>query len=80
MDIANYLQNQLLTRSQKDEIIPEEIWTGKKQNISHIKVFGNVINMLIPKKRDRNQIHNRIKGECSLNTVKIWQNIFILRS
>lgn len=80
IDNANYLQNQLLTKNQRDEIILKEIWTGKKQNISHIKSFGSVINILILKKRNTNQIRIRIKREYSSNTVKKWQNISVFGS
>ena len=30
MNIANYPQNKLLTKSQRGELIPEKEWTGKK--------------------------------------------------
>lgn len=51
MDTTNYLQNRVLTNSQRGELIPEEEWTGKKQDVSHVKVFGSAINILIPKKK-----------------------------
>lgn len=51
IDIANYLQNQLFTKSQKGEMISEEAWTEKKQDVSHVKVFGSIVSVLIPKKK-----------------------------
>lgn len=51
MDSANYLQNRLPTKSQRGEMIPEEAWTEKKQDVSHVKVFGSVVSVLIPKKK-----------------------------
>lgn len=51
IDTANYLWNRLPTKSQRGEPILEEKWTGKKQNVSHIKVFGSIISILILKEK-----------------------------
>lgn len=63
MDIANYLQNRLSTKSQRGEMIPEEVWIEKKQDVSHVKVFGSVVSMLIPKeKRHKSDIYKNWRG------------------
>lgn len=63
MDTANYLQNRLPTKSQRGEMIPEETWTGRKQDLSHIKVFGSVVSVLIPKeKRHKSDTHKNWRG------------------
>lgn len=66
MDIANYLRNRLPTKSQREELIPEEAWTGKKQDVSHVRLFGSVISILIPKEK-------RHKSDINKN----WEGIFI---
>lgn len=63
MDTANYLQNRLPTKSQRGELIPEEDWTGEKQDVSHVKVFGSVVSVVIPKeKRYNSDIYKNWKG------------------
>lgn len=63
MDTANYLQNRLPTKSQEGELILKEAWIGKKQDVSHVKVFGNVVSVLIPKeKRHKSDIHKNWRG------------------
>lgn len=39
MDTASYLRNRLSTRLQRGEVIPEEAWTGRKQDLAHIRVL-----------------------------------------
>lgn len=51
MDTASYLRNRLLTRSQKGEVISKESWTGRKQDLAHIRVFGSVAHVGIAKKK-----------------------------
>lgn len=51
IDIASYLQNKLPTKSLRGELISEEVWTEKRQNISHLRVFGYVVSVEIPKKK-----------------------------
>lgn len=51
MNIASYLQNGLSTKSQREELIPEEILTKKPENISHLRVFGSVASVEILKKK-----------------------------
>lgn len=63
MDTANYLRNRLPTKSQRGEMIPEEAWTEKKQDVSHVKVFGSVVSVLIPKeKRHKSDIYKNWRG------------------
>ena len=63
MEIANYIQNRLPTKNQIDELVLEEAWTGKKQDVSHMKVFSNIVSVLIPKKkRQKSDIHRNWKG------------------
>ena len=51
MGIANYSQNKLSTKSQQGKLIPEEAWTLEKQDVSHLKVFGSLVRIEIPKKK-----------------------------
>ena len=58
MDTANYLRNRLPTKSQMGEMIPKEAWTEKKQDVSHVKIFGSVVSVLILKeKRHKSDIY-----------------------
>ena len=44
METFNYLHNRLLTRSKSyGELIPEEAWTNRRQNLSHIRIFGSLV-------------------------------------
>lgn len=66
MDTANYLRNRLSTKSQRGELIPDECWTGKKQDVSHVKVFGSTVSVVIPREKShKSDVH------------KNWQGIFI---
>ena len=67
METANYLRNRLPTRSRSHgELIPEEAWTDKCQNLSHIRIFGSLVLANIPDKK-------RSKS----NYQKTWQGILI---
>ena len=69
MDITNYLQNRLPTSCASDRktaIIPKERWTGKKQNVSYIKLFGSFACTNIPKEQRNKSDH-----------IRIWKEIFI---
>ena len=66
IDTTNYLRKKLPTKSQRRDLIPKIELAGKKQDVSHIKVFGNVISVLIPKvKRHKSDIY------------KNWERMFI---
>ncbi len=63
MDTANYLRNRLPTKSWRLELIPEESWIGEKQDISHLKVFGSLVSVVIPKeKRQKSDIYKNWRG------------------
>lgn len=63
MDTANYLRNRLHTKTQKGEIIPEEAWTGGKQDVQHLKFFGSVASVVIPKEKShKSDIYKNWKG------------------
>lgn len=63
MNTANYLRNRLPTKIQQGEIIPEVAWTGEKQDVRHLKVFGSVASVVIPKeKRHKSDIYKNWKG------------------
>lgn len=63
IDTVNYLHNRLSTKTQKDEMIPEEAWTRRKQDVNHIKVFGSIVNVLILKeKRHKSDTHKNWRG------------------
>ena len=43
METANYLQNRLPTRSKNhEEVISKESWTGQRQNLQHVRLFGSL--------------------------------------
>ncbi len=67
METANYLRNKLPTRSKNHgEIIPEESWTGKRQNLQHVCIFGSLALSHIPdEKRNKSDYQ------------KVWQGILI---
>lgn len=63
MDTANYLWNRLPTKSQRGEIISEKNWTREKQTVSHVKIFGSAVSVVIPKeKRHKSDIYKNWKG------------------
>ena len=68
MDTANYLQNRLPTRCTADKIIiiSEEAWTRVKQNLEHIRIFGNKVSTYIPSEK-----HSKS------NVYKPWNGIFL---
>lgn len=51
MDTTNYLKNRLVLERHNEEIIPEEKWTDKKQNVSHLKIFESTLSTHIPKEK-----------------------------
>lgn len=58
MDTTNYIQNCLPIISQIGELVLEKAWTGKKQDVSYMKVFGSTVSFLIlKKKRQKSNIH-----------------------
>lgn len=66
MDTVNYLRNHLPTRSPRGEVIPKECWTGRKQDLVHIRVFGSVAHVGIAK-----------GGMIKSDTRKTWKGILI---
>lgn len=64
MDTANYLRNRLPTKVQgRGKIISEEAWTGEKQGVRYLKVFGSAVSVVIPKeKRHKSDIYKNWKG------------------
>lgn len=51
IDIASYLQICLQFKNQIKELIPKKNWTKKKKNINYIKVFSNIVSIVIPKEK-----------------------------
>lgn len=51
INIVNYLQNQLLIKNKRREIILKKIYIKKKKDISYIKIFSSIVNMLISQKK-----------------------------
>lgn len=46
------------TKSQRGELILEECWTGKKQDVSHVKIFGSTVSVVIQReKRHKSDVH-----------------------
>lgn len=53
IEIANYLQNNLSTKTKVyKKIIFEEIWIKKMQKLQYIHIFGSLVLYNIPKKKD----------------------------
>ena len=80
IETTNYLQNRLSTRSRSHgELIPEEAWTDKCQNLSYIRIFGSlVLANITDKKRSKSDYQKTWQGNLigySLDTSKyfcIW--------
>ncbi len=67
METANYLRNRLPTRSKNHgEMIPEEAWTGQRQDLQHIRIFGSLALSNIPAEK-------RTKSDYQ----KVWQGILV---
>lgn len=67
MEIANYLHNRLLTRSRSHgKLVPEEAWTNRRRNLSHIRIFGSLVLANISDEK-RSKSDNQ----------KTWQSILI---
>ena len=67
METANYLRNRLPTRSRTHgEMILEEAWTGRQQNLHHICIFGSLAFCNIPEEK-------RVKSDHQ----KVWEGILI---
>lgn len=67
METANYLRNRLPTKTRgHGEVIPEEKWSGSRQNLSHLRIFGSEVLVNIPKEK-------RIKTDIQ----HIWRGILI---
>ncbi len=66
IDTTNYLRNRLPTKSQRGELIPKEAWSNKKQDVSHLRVFGSLTSVEISKEK-------RHKSDIQKN----WYGIFI---
>ena len=47
---AVYLSNRSLTRSVWEKT-PQEVWSGRKPSISHMRVFGTISHVHIPNER-----------------------------
>ena len=67
METANYLRNRLPTKTRgHGEVIPEEKWSGSRQNLSHLRIFGSEVLVDIPKEK-------RIKTDIQ----HVWRGILI---
>lgn len=67
METANYSRNRLPTRTKSHgEVIPEECWTGRRQNLQHIRIFGSLALCNIPEER-------RSKSDLQ----RVWDGILI---
>ena len=52
IETANYLRNRLPTRSKNhSEMIPEEAWIGRRQDLHHICIFGSLAFYNIPEEK-----------------------------
>lgn len=67
METTNYLRNRLLTRSKNHaKMVPKESWTGQRQDLRHVRIFGSLAFSNIPEKK-------RPKSDYQ----KVWQGILI---
>jgi len=64
MDTANYVRNRLPTHGR--DITPEEVWSGIRPGLNHIRVFGNLTYAHIAKEK-------RIKSDLS----RAWKGILV---
>lgn len=74
INITNYIQNCLSIKSQISELVLKKTWTKKKQDVSHIKVFGSIVNILIPKEKSKSHISIKIKMAYLLAIAKTLPN------
>lgn len=78
METANYIRNRLPTRTRSHgEVIPEECWTGRRQNLQHIRIFGRLVLCNIPEekrsKSDRRKVWDGILIGYSPDTARHFQ-------
>lgn len=67
METANYIRNRLPTKSKTHgEMIPEESWTSRRQDLRHIRIFGSLALCNIPDEK-------RSKSDYQ----KVWKGIII---
>ena len=61
MEAANYLRNRLPTKSKNHgEMIPEESWTGQRQNLQHVRIFGRLVLSNIPQEKRTKSDHQKV--------------------
>jgi len=53
---AAYILNRCPTKKMKDKV-PEEIWSGRKPLVSHLKVFGSICYKCVPDSRRKKLEH-----------------------
>lgn len=51
--MSNYLQNPFPTKAIEDDVTPIEKWSGHKPTVEHLKVFGSICYIHIPKEKRR---------------------------
>ncbi len=67
METANYLKNKLPTKIiSHGKVISEELWTGQKQNLQHICIFGSLALCNISEEKRSKSDHQ-----------KFWEKILI---
>lgn len=75
IEMANQLQNCLSTKTKSyEKFILEKKQSNKRQNFSHIKIFGSEVSVSIPKEKknklDYQHIQKRIFINFSSNIIK----------
>ena len=48
IDTSNYLPNRLSTRRNDSVFISEKAWTGTRQDLEHVQIFGSRVSTFIP--------------------------------
>ena len=63
IDTSNYLRNRLSTRQNGLAFIQEKAWTGIRQDLEHVRIFGSRVSTFIPtEKCTKSDIRKTIKG------------------
>ncbi len=67
METANYFRNRLPIKIKiYDEIIPEEAWMGRRQDLQHVRIFGILaLCNILDEKRSKSDYQ------------RVWQGILI---
>lgn len=60
LQTAAYIKNRSPHAALKDGVTPEEMWTRKKPDISHLRVFGCRASVLIPEHHRKSKFSSKV--------------------